>query len=78
LGRTNLELSVVSVGGWLGMVEARPDEAGPARLGGVTPDEAAREAAAIAAVQHAVALGINYFDTAPMYSQGAAETALGD
>jgi aryl-alcohol dehydrogenase-like predicted oxidoreductase len=25
-----------------------------------------------------VALGINYFDTAPMYSQGAAETALGD
>ncbi len=74
MGRTNLELSVVSVGGWLGMVEARPDEAGPARLGGVTPDEAA----AIAAVQRAVALGINYFDTAPMYSQGAAETALGD
>jgi len=45
--------------------------------GGVTNDNALKEATSIAAVRRAIELGINYFDTAPMYSNGEAERVLG-
>ena len=62
VGRTSLKLSYLGVGGWLGLLDA---------------PMAQREAAAIAAVQRGVALGVNYFDTAPMYGSGEAERYLG-
>jgi len=62
VGRTGLELSCLGVGGWLGLLDAPPAE---------------KEAAAIAAVRRAVELGVNYFDTAPMYGLGEAERHLG-
>jgi len=76
LGRKGFQLSVVSVGGWLGMLY-NPEDAEAGSFGAVTQDRAAREAAAEAAVRRAVSLGINYFDTAPMYGQGEAERLLG-
>jgi D-threo-aldose 1-dehydrogenase len=65
-GRTGLHLSVVGIGGWLGLLE-KPLDA----------DLARSEAAAIEAVQRAVRRGVNYFDTAPMYGDGLAERYLG-
>jgi aryl-alcohol dehydrogenase-like predicted oxidoreductase len=60
VGRTGLSLSCLGVGGWLGSLDA---------------PRARQEAAAVEAVQRAVSLGVNYFDTAPMY--GEAERYLG-
>jgi D-threo-aldose 1-dehydrogenase len=75
LGRTGLELSVVSAGGWLGQLY---DSSKPSTdFGRVTDDRAAREAAAEQAVRRAISLGINYFDTAPGYMGGEAERLLG-
>jgi D-threo-aldose 1-dehydrogenase len=76
LGRTGLQLSIVSAGGWLGQV-VDPAKLGTGNFGAVTDDRAAREAAAEAAVRRALSLGINYFDTAPMYMSGEAERLLG-
>lgn len=76
LGRSGYQVSVVSVGGWLGMLYD-PAKSGTGIWGGVTEDRAARDAAAIAAVRRAIILGINYFDTAPMYGGGEAERLLG-
>src|SRR5258708_4761547 len=76
LGRTGFELSVVGVGGWLGLL-FDPKKVGGGNFGAVTDDRAAREAAAEQAVRRAISLGINYFDTAPMYSGGEAERVLG-
>ncbi len=76
LGRSGYHVSVVSVGGWLGMLYD-PTNSGSLIRAGVTEDRAARDAAAIAAVRHAISLGINYFDTAPMYGGGEAERLLG-
>jgi len=67
LGRTPYLLSVVAVGGWLGLI---PEAEGLA-------DRATRERSAIEGVQRAIELGINYFDTAPMYQNGEAERLLG-
>jgi aryl-alcohol dehydrogenase-like predicted oxidoreductase len=74
LGRVGYELSIVSAGGWLGQLF---DPAKAGTWGGTTSDQAAREAAAEEAVRRAIALGINYFDTAPMYANGEAERLLG-
>lgn len=63
LGRTNYEVTVYGVGGWLGLLDDPL----------ATPSQ--REAAAIAAVRRAVDLGVNYFDTSPAY--GPAERHLG-
>lgn len=76
LGRTGFELSIVGVGGWLGLL-FDPKKVGGGNFGAVTDDRAAREAAAEEAVRRAISLGINYFDTAPMYSGGEAERVLG-
>src|SRR5262245_40521683 len=65
LGRTGYELSVIGVGGWLGMLY----EPGA--------DQAARDAAGVEGVRRGISLGINYFDTAPMYANGIAEQVLG-
>ncbi len=78
LGRTPLELSSLGLGGWLGLLPTppatrAPDEAWNAH----SPDESANVQAALEAVQLAVAAGVNYFDTAPMYGSGAAERYLG-
>ena len=76
LGRTNYQISIVSAGGWLGQIY-QPDNVAAGMFGNVSADRAAREAAAIEAVQRAIDLGINYFDTAPMYANGEAERLLG-
>jgi D-threo-aldose 1-dehydrogenase len=76
LGQTGFQLSIVSAGGWLGQIYD-PDKSQPGAWGGVTTDQGVREAAAEAAVRRALALGINYFDTAPMYANGEAERLLG-
>ena len=65
LGRTGYEVSVLGVGGWLGLLD--DPKAVPAF----------KEAAAIRAVHRAVDLGVNYFDTAPGYGHGEAERHLG-
>ena len=65
LGRTGFEVTVVGVGGWLGILDDRDATA------------AQKEAAAVDAVRRAVDLGVNYFDTSPMYSRGPAERHLG-
>jgi aryl-alcohol dehydrogenase-like predicted oxidoreductase len=78
LGRTGLELSVVGAGGWLGLpVDPQLVAGGNAPWGAVTSDAALKEATAVAGVRRAIELGINYFDTAPMYSEGEAERVLG-
>jgi aryl-alcohol dehydrogenase-like predicted oxidoreductase len=63
LGRTDYQVTVYGVGGWLGVLD-EPD-AGPKQ----------RETSAIAAVRRAVDLGVTYFDTSPSY--GPAERHLG-
>lgn len=63
LGRTGYDVSVVGIGGWLGLLDD-PDAS-----------RAAKESAAIEAVQRAVDLGVTYFDTSPAY--GEAERHLG-
>lgn len=82
LGRTNLQLTVLGVGGWLGLltkpVIQRSEFTVPAALWDtISTDRAAKEAAAIEAVRRAVELGINFFDTAPMYGNGESERHLG-
>lgn len=61
LGRTGLQVSVISFGG------------GPVS-GWAAADDSARQ---IAVVQRAIETGINWFDTAPTYSDGKSEAALG-
>ena len=65
LGRTGFEVSVVGVGGWLGLLDDPQAE------------PALKKAEAIKAVRHAVDLSVNYFDTAPGYGNGEAERHLG-
>ncbi|MCC7361427.1 MAG: aldo/keto reductase [Anaerolineales bacterium] len=74
LGRTGLELSIIGAGGWIGL---QYDALARTGWGGVTSDEGLKQATAVAAVRRALELGINYFDTAPMYSHGEAERVLG-
>ena len=61
LGRTGLRVSEVGFGG-----------AGIGHVWGSTSD-----AECIAAVRRAVELGINFFDTSPMYGAGRSEENLG-
>jgi D-threo-aldose 1-dehydrogenase len=76
LGRTGYELSIVSAGGFLGMVYD-PGQSRGGEWGTAVVDPALREAAAAAAMRRGIELGINYFDTAPMYGRGDAERLLG-
>ena len=76
LGRTGYELSIVSAGGFLGMVYD-PSQSRGGEWGTSAADPAVREAAAAAAMRRGIELGINYFDTAPMYGHGEAERLLG-
>lgn len=79
LPKVGFELSVVAAGGWIGQKYDASVSSNPNKpvWGGVSTDAALKEAAAIAAVRRAVELGINYFDTAPMYANGSAEVLLG-
>ncbi len=77
LGRSGFELSVVGAGGWIGMKFDAQKQARTPEWGGVTSDNALKEATSIATVRRAIELGINYFDTAPMYSSGETERVLG-
>ncbi len=61
LGKTNLEVSAISLG--------TGDNAG--LMVNASEDEQ------LAALERAIALGINYFDTSPDYGKGRAETNLG-
>ena len=61
LGRTGLDVSEVGFGG-----------AGIGHVGGPTTD-----AECIAAVRRAVDVGVNFFDTSPMYGAGRSEENLG-
>ena len=61
LGRTSLSVSEVGVGG-----------AGIGQVWGATTD-----AECIRLVRRAVELGINFFDTSPMYGRGKSEEILG-
>ncbi|WP_428389954.1 aldo/keto reductase [Mucisphaera sp.] len=63
LGQTDLEISCIAFGTM--STVANPTYAGVA------------ESQAIAAVHQAIDLGINFFDTAPGYGNGAAEVVLG-
>ena len=63
LGRTDISLTTLGVGGYLGQLEDPQAAAGDC------------EAAAVAAVRRAVDLGVGYFDTSPGY--GVAERHLG-
>ena len=67
LGRTGFELSEMGVGGWLGMLYQPNPKSDHPIWSAVTDDQAAREKAGIDGVRRAVSLGVNYFDTAPMY-----------
>jgi aryl-alcohol dehydrogenase-like predicted oxidoreductase len=70
LGQTGLEVSEVSFGSW---AIGGASEAGGQQWGwGDTP-----EADAIAAVQRARDLGVNFFDTADVYGNGRSEEMLG-
>lgn len=62
LGRTGLKVSEVGFGG-----------AGIGHVWGPTTD-----AECVAAVRRAVELGVDFFDTSPMYGAGRSETNLGD
>ena len=66
----------MSAGGFLGMVYD-PSQKRGGEWGTASADAAVREAAAIAALRRGIELGINYFDTAPMYGHGEAERLLG-
>lgn len=61
LGTTELEVSTLSVGG----------------TGFGNMYQAMTEAESTEVVRHAVASGLNYFDTAPLYGQGLSESRLG-
>jgi len=61
LGNTNVEVTCLSVGS--------------AALGGLYSDVA--EDAAIATIHHNFSLGLNFFDTAPLYGHGKSELRLG-
>ena len=66
LGRTGLEVTVLGLGGaFLGAARDRDNPA------------AERAAIATATVRAAVAFGINYVDTSPLYQDGVAERSLG-
>ena len=66
LGRLDVELTVLGLGGAsLGLVRDR--DTSPAERGAI----------AAATVRRAVALGINYVDTSPLYQRGVAERSLG-
>jgi uncharacterized protein len=69
LGRTGLQVSAIGFGG------------APAGLrnylGKWDPDQQDAEQSIAAAIQKAVELGINYFDTAPGYGEGASERMFG-
>lgn len=71
LGKTGLMVSAISAGGWLGFV--RTAETGYA----IDAARRLREMTAIAAMRKGIELGINYFDTAPMYQNTEAEHVLG-
>ncbi|MHB1459886.1 MAG: aldo/keto reductase [Armatimonadota bacterium] len=72
LGRTNLNVSEISLGAWSlgGIVRVRnrtSANADPCGYGEVS------EVDGIAIVKHALTLGINFIDTAPMYGDGHSE-----
>src|SRR5262245_30121319 len=77
--KTGFELSVVGAGGWIGQKYDPAVNSDPNKpvWGSVSRDQGLKEASAIAAVRRAIELGINYFDTAPMYGNGEAEVLLG-
>ncbi|MCC7355009.1 MAG: aldo/keto reductase [Anaerolineae bacterium] len=77
LGHTGFQVSILGAGGWLGLLYEPRGGGGSGLWGTTSQDQALREKAAIEAVHRAVALGINYFDTAPMYGNGEAERLLG-
>ncbi len=61
IGNTDIEVSTLGVGG----------------TGFGNMYEAITDEQSTAVVQHAVASGLNYFDTAPLYGQGLSESRLG-
>jgi D-threo-aldose 1-dehydrogenase len=64
LGRTGFEVAALGLGtGWIGKA-----------LGA---DPEAEDALAVAAIRHAIALGLDYVDTAPSYWGGASERRVG-
>lgn len=65
LGRTGLEVAAFGIGGFLGIVD-RPG-------GGWAP----REDVAVAGVRRAIELGVDYFDTSPLYARTESERLLG-
>ena len=70
LGRTGLRASVIGYGGAvLGI---------PYYLASQDPADAVNQAAYRDALERALALGINYFDTAPGYGNGLSERIYGD
>jgi len=69
LGRTGLTVSEVGFGGAPAGI--------PHYLGVWDPAGAGEERTLTEAIRRAVDLGINYFDTAPGYGQGAGETLFG-
>jgi aryl-alcohol dehydrogenase-like predicted oxidoreductase len=66
LGRTGLELSVLGLGTWA--------MGGPDWLYGWGPQD---DAESVAAIHRAVAIGINWIDTAPVYGLGRSEEVVG-
>jgi aryl-alcohol dehydrogenase-like predicted oxidoreductase len=70
LGQTGLQVSEVSFGSWA--IGGASEAAGEQWGWGDTP-----EADAIAAVQRARDLGVNFFDTADVYGNGRSEEMLG-
>src|SRR5512135_3342537 len=70
LGQTGLQISEVSFGSWA--IGGASEAAGTQWGWGDTP-----EADAIAAVQRARDLGVNFFDTADVYGNGRSEEMLG-
>lgn len=70
LGKTGLSVSALGFGGApLGI---------PDYLSHEDRDGEAFRTTAIAAIRHAVALGVNYFDTAPGYGDGRSERVFGE
>jgi aryl-alcohol dehydrogenase-like predicted oxidoreductase len=64
LGRTGFEVAALGLGtGWIGKA---PDA-----------DPEAEDALAVHAIRHAIAMGLDYVDTAPSYAYGASERRVG-